>query len=429
MHRPSRGRAAPRPRRHRPWQARGDGERRGRCARRPAARARGRRRRRGLFHGLWRPARAGLRDGGHAARRGLHRHRRRQGHQVPAGLPRQHARDRLGLLRAERAAGPRRRDESADVQLLPGRHQVRHRDGGDRQRHRPCAAGGRPGLPARRDLRTAHGPAPAQRGRHPAAQGDGRGRLLAAPRRQRHSRRPALGRLCRLRGRDGIRPPLLHRIRRGDRSLGPLRRAVAALPLHRARTRRLGRLGGAAGRAHRLRRCLARRRSGGGQARPARRRGARRRGRRLRLGQVHPGGTIARAGRAADRPGARHPPGARRRGGQHHHDRRRAAGPHRRGGAPPRGDGRRLRGSLPRRIATPGPKPPGSGRRSTVPQGTRLPDGAICAHKTFPERRHARAFASTSLGKRLSSPCAPPSISSSWRSCCSAGPGPSPRRR
>ena len=57
-----------------------------------------RRGRRGLFHGLWRPAGAGLRDGGHAARRRLHRRRRRQGHEVPAAPSTPARRRRSGAI-------------------------------------------------------------------------------------------------------------------------------------------------------------------------------------------------------------------------------------------------------------------------------------------------------------------------------------------
>ena len=54
---------------------------------------------------------------------------RRQGHEVPAGLPPVHARHGVGPLRLQRGAGRRRRLQRADVQLLPRRHQVGARDG------------------------------------------------------------------------------------------------------------------------------------------------------------------------------------------------------------------------------------------------------------------------------------------------------------
>ena len=60
--------------------------------------------------------------------------RRRQGHEIPAGLPRRHAGRRLGALRPDAGGGAQRRDEPADVQLVPRRHQIGDRDGGGRQR-------------------------------------------------------------------------------------------------------------------------------------------------------------------------------------------------------------------------------------------------------------------------------------------------------
>ena len=55
-----------------------------------------------LFARLRRPAGADLRAGGLGAHRGLHRGRRGQGHQVPAGVPRLDAGDRVGPLRLQR---------------------------------------------------------------------------------------------------------------------------------------------------------------------------------------------------------------------------------------------------------------------------------------------------------------------------------------
>ena len=68
-----RGRHRPRPRRLRRGQAHRDGERRGRRARRAAAGGRGARRGGRLHHGLRRPARADLRDGGVGAGERLRR--------------------------------------------------------------------------------------------------------------------------------------------------------------------------------------------------------------------------------------------------------------------------------------------------------------------------------------------------------------------
>ena len=64
-------------------------------------------------------------------------------------LPEYHAStpdDGLGLLRPDPGSRrAHRRHEPADVQLVPGRHEIRHRDGRGRQRHRPDAAAGRVG--------------------------------------------------------------------------------------------------------------------------------------------------------------------------------------------------------------------------------------------------------------------------------------------
>ena len=46
--------------------------------------------------------------------------------------------------------GAHRRHEPADVQLVPGWHEIRHRNGRGRQRHRPDPAARRPALPALR---------------------------------------------------------------------------------------------------------------------------------------------------------------------------------------------------------------------------------------------------------------------------------------
>ena len=111
---------------------------------------RGGARRRGVFAGLWRPAGADLRAGGLGARLRLSRARRGQGHEVPAGISCVHAGHGVGVLRADRGAGADRRDEPADVQLVPGWHQVRHRDGGGGECHRPGGAGRWPGVSAMR---------------------------------------------------------------------------------------------------------------------------------------------------------------------------------------------------------------------------------------------------------------------------------------
>ena len=126
-----RGGNLPRPRRVRERQAHRDGERRGGRPRRTAAGGGGARRRCRLHHGLRRPARAHLRDGGVGAGERLRRGGRGQGHQVPAVLPRLDAGHGVGSLRAHRRAGAGRGHEQPDVQLLPRRHEVRDRDGGE----------------------------------------------------------------------------------------------------------------------------------------------------------------------------------------------------------------------------------------------------------------------------------------------------------
>ena len=112
------------------------GQCRGRRAGRPAAGGRGAQGGRGLFARLWRPAGVDRRDGGLGARNGISRRRRRQGHQISAGLSRRDAGWRLGPLRADGGRSAIGRHEPADVQLVSGRHQIRDRNGGHRQRHR-----------------------------------------------------------------------------------------------------------------------------------------------------------------------------------------------------------------------------------------------------------------------------------------------------
>ena len=62
---------------------------------------------------------------------------RRQGHEVPARVPRGDARHRVGSLRAERRPGGCRRLQRPHVHVVPRRHQVGDRDGRGEQRHRP----------------------------------------------------------------------------------------------------------------------------------------------------------------------------------------------------------------------------------------------------------------------------------------------------
>ena len=138
--RQSRRRHQARPRGDRRRQAYRHGQCRGRRAGGAVAGGRGAQGRRGLFARLWRPAGADGGNGGLGARDGIPRRRRRQGHEIPAGLSRRDARRRLAALRADRGRGAIGRHESADVQLVPRRHQVRDRNGGDCQRLRARCA-------------------------------------------------------------------------------------------------------------------------------------------------------------------------------------------------------------------------------------------------------------------------------------------------
>ena len=82
--------------------------------------------------------------GGLGARLRVPRDRRWQGHEVSARVPCVHAGDGLGVLRTDRGAGAGRQDEPADVQLVPGWHEIGNRDGGGGECHRPYAAAGWP---------------------------------------------------------------------------------------------------------------------------------------------------------------------------------------------------------------------------------------------------------------------------------------------
>ena len=217
---------------------------------------------------------------------GLRGDRRRQGHQVPAGLSPLDAGHGLGPLRPHRRARGRRRHEPARCSTPSSTAPSRR----SRWRRWPTPPGWR---------RPADGlafppcgvddlPLRAAPGRRPAAQldaaGHGRGRLLARARRPAGLPRPALGRLRRVRGADATTSraasPSTALVTRPVR---PLRRAVPALPPDRAGARHQRRLGRPARRADRRADRLARRRRRHGQARPRRRRDARRRGRPLRL--------------------------------------------------------------------------------------------------------------------------------------------------
>ena len=168
-----------------------------------------------------------------------HYHRSNARHGV--GHPRQVSEDQRSQL-----------DQSEDVQLLHRRHQVRHRDDGGVQRHRPRAAERRPRLSARDAA--SNSPISASR----AADGGtlektGVTEVVSSVDRD-EARRAASsrdGHLRGVRGRERLRAPLLPRISPAAGQERALRRAVSADPHDRARTRHLGRLGGAARRADR----------------------------------------------------------------------------------------------------------------------------------------------------------------------------------
>jgi hypothetical protein len=144
-------------------QAHRDGERRSRRARGPLLARRAREAGHRLFVGLRRPAGADLRARRLVPHRGLRGRRRRQGHQVPARVPRVDAGDRVAALRLHARAGRRRRLQRADVQLVPRRHQERDRDGRGRERDGLAARAGRARVPAVRRRRPAARAASARR--------------------------------------------------------------------------------------------------------------------------------------------------------------------------------------------------------------------------------------------------------------------------
>ena len=130
-------------------QTRGHGERRGRRPAGTGPRAEGRAGGAGVFHGLWRPARAHRGADRLGARRGPGGGLRRQGHALPARVPLFHAGDRLGPLRFFGGARGLRRLQRQDVQLFPGRDEVGHRDVRRGQRQRAGSPALRPAVPAR----------------------------------------------------------------------------------------------------------------------------------------------------------------------------------------------------------------------------------------------------------------------------------------
>ena len=131
-------------------QAHRHGQCRGRRGGRAAAGAQGEERGRRLFARLGRPAGADLRARRLGARRRLQGDLRRQGHALRAALSQVQSRQCLGHPRQISEHHRPQVDQSEDVQFLRRRHQVRHRDDGGVQRHRPRAAVGRPAISRRR---------------------------------------------------------------------------------------------------------------------------------------------------------------------------------------------------------------------------------------------------------------------------------------
>ena len=162
-----------------------------------------------------------------------------KGTQVPAGIPSLDARHRLGALRDHARARGRRRHEPQDVQLLPGRHQVRDRDGGGRQCLRAGRARGRAEVPALRRRRPA---ASCCARREAGGQLERPGMVEVVSSLERDGR-PVhrdlrWGVYVVFGARSGLRRALLRRVRPGDQPVRPLRGALPPLPSDRAGARR-----------------------------------------------------------------------------------------------------------------------------------------------------------------------------------------------
>ena len=195
-----------RPRSDRERQTYRDGQCRGRRAGGTVARGGSAKGRRGLFARLWRPAGADRRDGRLGARDRLSRRRRRQGHQISAGLSRRDAGRRLGPLRPHGRRGAVRRHEPADVQFVSRRHQIRDRNGGDRERDRAGRALGRIVVSAVRRRRPAACDAAARPWRRAGEIRRGGSGVVARARRPAGVPRSALGRLCRAGSAERLMP-------------------------------------------------------------------------------------------------------------------------------------------------------------------------------------------------------------------------------
>ena len=230
-----------------------------------------------LHDGLRRSARAHLRNGGVGPLLRLRRGCRGQGHQVPPRLPCLHPRHNLGPLRAERGRGGGGGNERAHVQLLPRRDQVRHRDGGNRERDRSLATARRTRVPALRNGRPRARAAPEEERRSSPPQGPGGGGFLARAGRASGRARPALGRLRGHRGAQPLQRRLLPPVWSEHRRKRSLLRDVQALPPDRAGAQRVDPLCRFPRPSHRRHPRLRRRRGRDREARSRRGRAPRRR--------------------------------------------------------------------------------------------------------------------------------------------------------
>ena len=148
--------------------------------------------------------------------------------------------------------GASRGHEPADVQLLPRRHQVGDRDGGDRQRLRPRRARGRTSLSALRRRRPAAGAAPARR----AAASSRRAASVEVVSSLERDGRPVFrdlrwGVYVVVEAPNDYTAACFAPVRHEDRRDRALRRPLPALPPDRPRARHLGAVGGASRRADR----------------------------------------------------------------------------------------------------------------------------------------------------------------------------------
>ncbi len=298
-------------------QARGDGQRRGRRARRTAPRSARARRGHRLLARVRRPARVDLRARRLVPHRGVRGRRRGQGHQVPARVSRVDAGYRVAALRIHARGRRGRRLQRADVQLVPGRHEERDRDGRGRQRDGSDAGAFGSRVSSVRRRRSAARAAPGRRRGTAPPRRTGRGDLQRGARRPARLSRLALGCLRdvsrrRRRGR-AIRSPLLCRIRILDRSVRALLGDVQAVSRDRTRARRERGVGRLAGRADGRGDRMARRRRRDGETRSRGRRDARRRGRLHGLRKADARRRVALPSRPAARTRARRAPRAKRR--------------------------------------------------------------------------------------------------------------------